>query len=236
MKTEPSRIPCLPPWGESFPRLSEIYTASDRTSPGNWFRLPNVWRGLLDGGAGLHSIEDDLQVLDPGSWAVFHVKATSLVHLMDKWGYSRALFDCFNEIKGYRYLLQTGYQQVRFVPENRKIRTPDLQAGSESSTVLMEVKSINESTYQKNYFEIPAEERIALDSENRVSHAFKSKLTETIGRAQLQLFAMRDSSVKRRIVFLVIRPDFNVHAEQELATFLEGQNTSEVEVVHHLVR
>ena len=83
---------------------------------------------------------------------------------MDKWGYSRAFFDCFNEIKGYRYLAQAGYQDVRFVPQQQETQTPDLRARSEESTVLMEVKTINESTKQKNYFEIPGEKRIALDS------------------------------------------------------------------------
>ena len=196
----------MPPWVEAFPRLFEIYRASARASPGNWFQQPNVWRGLLDNSLGLQPIEDDLQVLDPASSAVFHVKAARLVHLMDKWGYSRALFDCFNEIKGYRYLVQAGYQDVRFVPEQQETQTPDLRARSEKSTVLMEVKTINESMKQKNYFEIPGEERIALDSENRVSEALRNKLTETIAKARRQLLATQDCSVTRRIIYVVIDP------------------------------
>lgn len=81
----------------------------------------------------------------------------------------------------------------------------------------MEVKTVNESTKQKNYFEIPGEQRIALDSENRVSDTLKKKLTETIARARRQLSAVQDSTVMRRIIYIVIRPDFNVHAEEELA-------------------
>jgi hypothetical protein len=104
-------------------------------------------------------------------------------------------------------------------------------AGFEVST-----EAVNESTNQKNYFEIPGEQRIALDSENRVSGALKKKLTETIARARRQLFAVQDSSVMRRIIYIVIRPDFNVHAEEELATFLEGHSTPEVEVVHCQLR
>jgi hypothetical protein len=86
---EPTSFPSVPPWAEAFPRLSEIYTASNRASPRNWFQQPNVWRGLLDNSTGLKPLEDDLQVLDPASWAVFRVKAARLVHLMDEWGYSR---------------------------------------------------------------------------------------------------------------------------------------------------
>ena len=232
---EPTPALSMPPWAEAFPRLFEIYMTSDHAAPGNWFQQPNVWPGLLDNSPGLQPIEEDLQVLDPASWAVFHVKAAQLVHLIDKWGYSRALFDCFNEIKGYRYLVEAGCQYVRFVPEQQETQTPDFRARSEESTVLMEVKTVNESTKQKNYFEMPGEERIALDSENRASDALKNKLTETIGKARRQLFATQDSSVTRRIVYVVIRPDFNVHAEKDLATFLEGLSTPGVEVLHYLL-
>src|SRR5262245_25092733 len=96
----------MPPWAEAFPRLSELYVVSNRASPENWFRQPNVWRAFLAKAQDLKALEEDLQVLDPTSWAVFLAKAARVVHLMDKWGYSRALFDCFYEIKGYRYLIQ----------------------------------------------------------------------------------------------------------------------------------
>jgi hypothetical protein len=96
------------PWAEAFPRLLEVHTASNQASPGNWFQQPNVWRGLVDDSPGLRPIEDNLQILDSVSWDVFRIKAARLVHLMDRWGDSRALFDRLNEIKGYRYLRQAG--------------------------------------------------------------------------------------------------------------------------------
>lgn len=225
---------CAPRWAEVFPRLFEIYTASDRASAGNWFQQPNVWRALLDTSTALQPLEDDLQVLDPTSWAVFQVKAAPLVHLIER-GYSCPLFDCFNEINGYRYLVQQGYTEVQFVPEQRKRQTPDLRARSSDSAAVMEVKTVNESTKQKDYFEIPGEQRIALDSENRVSDALTDKVIDTIARARLQLFAVQDPSITRRIVYLVIRPDFNFHAEDALARLLERQTTSDVEVVYYLL-
>ena len=79
---EHTTSPCVPPWAEAFPRLFEIYTASDRASLGNWFKQRNVWRGLLDNSTGLRPLENDLQSLDPVSWAVFKIKAALLVHLM----------------------------------------------------------------------------------------------------------------------------------------------------------
>jgi hypothetical protein len=106
---DPTSSLAVAPWAEAFPRMFEIYTASNQASPENWFQQPNVWRGLLDNSTDLQPLEGDLQVLDAASWAIFQVKAAPLVHLMDGWGYYRALFDCFNEIKGYRYLVQEGY-------------------------------------------------------------------------------------------------------------------------------
>ena len=64
-------VASLPPWADVFPCLAEIYMASDRTSPANWFRQPNVWRGLLASDANLQPLERDLQLLDPASWALF---------------------------------------------------------------------------------------------------------------------------------------------------------------------
>lgn len=229
---DPTSSPAVEPWAEAFPRLFEIYTASNRASPENWFKQPNLWR---DNSTSLQPLEEDLQVLDAASRAVFRVKAAPLVHLVDEWGYYRALFDCFNEIKGYRYLVQEGYQDVRFVPAQQDTQTPDLRARSGTSAVVMEVKTVNESTKQKNYFEIPGEQRIALLSEYRVSDALKKKLTEKIAGAQRQLLAVQDSSVTRRIIYIVIRSDFHVHAEEDLATFLEGQSTPGIEVLHCLL-
>jgi hypothetical protein len=232
---EGATLSSVPPWAEVFPRLSAIYAASNRASSGNWFLQPNVWSGLLEAAADLRPIEQDLQILDAESWAVFRVKAARVTHLMDKWGYSRALFDCFYEIKGYRYLLEQGYEEIRFVHERRDTQNPDLRARSGTSVVVMEVKTVNESTNQKNYFEVPGEQRIALDSEIRVSGALKNKLRETISRARSQLLAVHDPSVTHRIIYIVIRFDFHVHAEDDLSTFLEGQSTPEIKVRHCLL-
>lgn len=154
---------------------------------------------------------------------------------MDKWGYFRALFDCFNETRGYRYLVQEGNEEVRFVPEQQDMQTPDLRARSGTSSVVMEVKTVNESTKQKNYFEIPGDQLIALDEEYQVSDALKKKLTATIASARRQLLAIQDLSVVRRIIYIVIRPDFYIKAEEDLATFLKGQSTSGIEVLHCLL-
>jgi len=224
-----------PPWAIAFPRLFEIYAASDQNSLDNWFQIPNVWSGLLTKSSALQRIEAELQEIDAVSWAVFKAKAAGRVHLLDEWGYSRALFDCIYEVKGYRYLLGQGYEEVRFLAEEQKAKTPDLRARAGSSIVLMEVKTVNESDRQKNYFEIPGEERIALDHETHLSQAFKDKLVSTIETARTQLLTMQDPSVIQRIIYLVIRQDFHVEADEELAAFLQGQTLPGVATAHYLL-
>src|SRR6266852_709353 len=81
-------------WDAAFPRLFEIYGASDQISPGNWFQLPDVWHGLVANSKTFQRLEAELQGIDAASWVVFKPKAAQRVHLIDKWGYSRALFDC----------------------------------------------------------------------------------------------------------------------------------------------
>jgi hypothetical protein len=46
---------------------------------------------------------------------------------------------------------------------------------------------------------------------------------------------MQDGSVARRIIYVVIRPDFNVHTDKHLSIVLEGLSTQDVEVVHDLL-
>jgi len=99
----------------------------------------------------------------------------------------------------------------------------------------MEVKTVNESNKQKHYFEIRGEQRIALETEYHLSRALKAKLNSAIQVARTQLLAVQDPTVIRRIVYLVIRPDFHIEAHEELEIFLQTQSTSEIEVIHHLL-
>ena len=133
------------------------------------------------------------------------------------------------------YLISQGYEQVRFLPEQTKVKTPDLRAHAALSTIVMEVKTVNESNKQKHYFEIPGEQRIALETEYHLSRALKAKLNSAIQVARTQLLAVQDPTVIRRIVYLVIRPDFQIEAHEELEIFLQTQSTSELEVIHHLL-
>lgn len=224
-----------PSWSGAFPRLCEIYLASDQASAGNWFQQPNVWQALISNDQGLQPLERDLQVLDSKSWSIFLVKAAQRVHQMDKWGYSRALFDCFNETKGYRFLVENGYEEVRVIPEQQSTQTPDLRARLGPSTVLMEVKTVNESDNQKDYFEIPGEQRPALKAADRLSPSLQNKLASTVGVARTQLLAVKETTVTRRIIYLIIRPDLHFEADDEFRLFLRAQSTPEIEIVHHFL-
>lgn len=222
-------------WSRDFPRLFELYTLSNQESATNYFRQPGVVQALTGPHGGTLDLETLLQELDPGAWRQFKSKARKYVHKTDKWGYWKQLFECFHEVYGYVHLKGEGYEDIQFIQEQRRAPTPDLRARRDTSVVLMEVKTVNESDWQKNYLEIPGEIRNAVRGRHGLSEEFKQKLADTMARARDQLIAYPDATVHRRIVYLVIRPDFNFHGERELEGFVRGQSGAGVEVVMHLL-
>jgi hypothetical protein len=224
-------------WQARFPRLAELYAESDRRRATNYFDHPNVRAALESPNPKVVALEAELAALDAESWAVLKAKAAKYVCLKDRWGYSNQLFECFNEAAGYLYLKREGYEEVRFLEERADRRTPDLWASRGAPTAVTEVKTVNESEFQKCYFEIPGEERNAMGSIRNVPDAFKRKLVSSIAQARDQLFAVQDESVQRRIVYLVVRPDFNFHGEEEFDALCQVQAQAQhVEVAYHLLR
>src|SRR2546422_5970470 len=124
-------------WAMSLPRLYDLYCASNRGSPGNYFEHPNVKQALLDGSPGLPEIERDLQEMDAVAWKEFKAKTAAYVTKTDKWGWPTQLFDRFNEAKGYGYLKRQGYTELHFIPEVPGKKTPDLAGKQDDSTVLL---------------------------------------------------------------------------------------------------
>jgi len=223
-------------WSRDFPRLFELYTVSNQQSATSYFRQPGVVQALTRRHDGTFDLEALVQQLDPIAWRQFKSKARKYVHKTDRWGYWKQLFECFHEVYGYVHLKGEGYEDIQFIQEQRRVPTPDLRARRDTSVVLMEVKTVNESDWQKNYLEIPGEIRNAVRGRHDLSEEFKQKLADTVARARDQLIAYPDAAVHRRIVYLVIRPDFNFHAERELERFLREQGDAQVAIVWHILR
>ena len=231
----------LPDWSRDFPRLFELYGKSNQSASENWFQQPLVVQALT----GRHPLpeaietvrefEASVQELHPTAWEQFKSKARRYVHKTDKWEYHKQLFECFHEGYGYIHLKQDGYVEIQFIEEQPKIPTPDLRGSRDASVVLMEVKTVNESDEQKNYFQIPAADRNAKPAQYDISDAFRKKLCGSIENARHQLISYQQETVHRRIIYLVIRPDFNVHVEQKIEAFCMEQSDAEVEIIMYLL-
>jgi len=99
----------------------------------------------------------------------------------------------------------------------------------------MEVKTVNESLGQKKYFETPREIRDFVPVEHTIQEGFKGELLRAIDSARRQLLACSAPATERRIIYLVVRPDFNFQADNELLEFVRSQNREDFGIVLHLL-
>lgn len=221
-------------WRPNFPRLAELYDASDKSAEDNYFQHPNVVRALGERHSMLRSLEDDLSQMDQAAWAEFKTGCARYVSKHDRWQFSTQLFECFNEAEAYAALRREGYQNISFVPRRSNSATPDLIGWKRDEAVLVEVKTINDSDWQKTYLvDVPNDQKIAVDSVEKLTPALEEKIRRTVakGLEQLLRFIVEAPRV-RRVLYLVIRFDFNVHVSpKDVARFVTGQLPEGVELV-----
>ncbi len=218
-------------WATAFPRLFDLYRASDRTDPQNYFLQWGVMNALVTQRQTAVAHETELQQVHDAAWEEFKRKAQRYTAVRHKQRDYAQLFDCFNEIKGYLYLRSEGYDEIHFM-EEVDTRTPDLRATRGTSVALLEVKTIHESDDECAYFAADPKTRDAKKVEHALPDMLKSKLRKTIPHARRQLLEYQDSAAERRIIYLVIRIDFHYRIEDELASFINQQADSQAEVVH----
>jgi len=174
--------------------------------------------------------------LDSAAWSALTEKAKGVVHKIDAHGYHKQLFELLNEAKGYVWLKRKGYEAIEFLRESKHgQQTPDFSAWSSGRQILMEVKTVNESVSQKKYFESPRETREAVESEYTVSDSFKAEILRAIDTARGQLLGYAAPLVERRLIYLVVRPDFNFHGDEELLSLVRAQSQGGVQVILHIL-
>lgn len=225
----------------NFPRLHDLYIASERNHPKNYFEHPNCLAAVQRCDDKLLAIEQDLQQLDRLAWQAFKAKTTRLVATTDRWGWNMELFDRFDEAKGYCFLKAEGYTDIEFIPEQQGIRTPDLRGVRQDGKVLLEVKTIHESDDQNDRLMRrgkyqDTDNRMALRVEQSLNPAMKRKLQHTVESAIKQL-SCPDENVQRRILLLYVHLDVNYVSEQtrdDLKSFLAKIQLTSVEIRHVL--
>lgn len=218
-------------WKTHFPKLADLYRSSDMSNSSNYFRNDNVLGALSKPSQTAVELEKELQKLSSIAWTEFKSKALKYVCVTHHQRGHNALFECFNEVKGY-ISLSSEYDDIRFIPEG-STTAPDFIAISKISSALMEVKTINESDQELDYFDIPLQERDALKAEHAVSESLKAKVNTAIRKAEKQLLGYTAHTVYERIIFLVVRLDFQCATpgtRHDLGRFLKGQSSSGIKI------
>src|SRR3984893_11399064 len=154
-------------------------------------------------------IEAELQGLDASAWSYLKAQLAPLLAVRSEKRGWQALFDKFNEAKGYNHLVSVGCTNVEFIPVSSMNgqRTPDLQGALAGARVLCEVKTINMSEVEATRRTNGAAGSISL----QLPDGFFSKLTSDIETAKSQMTAYdADNSIKR-IVYIIVNFDDNLH-------------------------
>lgn len=154
-------------------------------------------------------IERDLETLDNLAWHFLKNEAIPLLKTKHPTRGWTQLFETLNEAKGYRHLARIGCTNIAFIPRSTKmnVRTPDLQGFLLATKVLCEVKTINPSL-------IESDRRMSGGVGTTLAHlqeGFFRKLTSDIATAASQMLAYDGNTRTRRIVYVVVNFDDNLH-------------------------
>jgi hypothetical protein len=147
-------------------------------------------------------LENDLSQLDSSNYEIFKKD------LLKKVG--RNIRDKIQELKGFRYLKESGATNIKFLEPDNIHKTPDLLASmEETNDTILEVKSINVSDDDEQMWnELAKNKATAKSAILGLNDAFKRKIHLTIESAKDQLIAYPNFT-ENKIILLVIALDTN---------------------------
>lgn len=220
-------------WKADYPHLYELFAASDMEHEDNYFaemdalQRPLAVKGYLDW-------ENRLSRLDVKSRQNIIERTATFVTRRDtaKGRDWTALFERLNEIKGYNYLQDLGYTDVRFIPRalKKKQKTPDVHGSASFGDALLEIKTVNISDEDIANFGILQKGCRGLPE------GLKRKLESVYGTACEQLLSFPVREPARRICWFHISIDFEVALtrsnKRALIDFL-GSIENDCEIYHH---
>lgn len=218
-----------------FQRLLEFCSTAYAQTPQNDIRahLPNALRQAPQA---FEAYEQSLIRLDTPTWEYVKQKLLqrTIKHPVRGWA---QFYDTLAEVRGYCYLLDEGYTNIRFIPEVNNARTPDIEATNPDGTeCVLESKSIGFSDDERNYVLEntrrlgTGQTLVVRDVTQGMPQGLKDKIENTIVSAKGQLLnhQPQDSTIKR-IVYLTLHLDTHM--------FLDMQNYLEVvNFVRRLIR
>jgi len=206
-------------WAIDLPKLHELYRDSARDKVDNYFDDFDMvlshphWRSIYE------TLERQLSQLDQTAWQEFKERTLPCVTSRDQKRDWQALFDAFDEVRGYLWLKSVGCEEVHFIPRSKRkhIKTPDLCGQHGSFKMLMEVKTINMSNDEIKYRSGNSE--IGKDGKRHVQdreigqcwsdsrEKLKKKIWSTYDNARNQLLTHNCRDTQRRIVYFMIHFD-----------------------------
>src|ERR1022692_2075299 len=150
-------------WKNKFSCLYQLYEASEKSHPDNYFSTMGELQSKFAAASYLEW-ENRFARLDADSRHHLFQRAASHVVRRDRanerhWS---SLFHILNEAKGYNHLQDLGYSEIKFIPSSVN-RTPDVQGSNSLGKALLEVKTVNKSdvdiakmgTLQKSHAGLP---------------------------------------------------------------------------------
>jgi hypothetical protein len=217
-------------WKNDYPCLYELFTESDHQNPDNYFSCMDGFQSPL----AVQSYcdwENRFERMDSQSRQNIIKRAAPLVTRRDikndrHW---TALFETLNEIKGYNYLQDLGYSEVRFI-RPASSRTPDLLGSSSLGDALLEVKTVNISD------EDIATYGVVQTAHDGLPDGLKRKLKSDYANACEQLRSTPARMPTRRICAFFISIDrqlaFRHSNKQALIDFMTSIE-NDCEIYHH---
>lgn len=156
----------------------------------------------------LRDVEAELQGLDAAAWAAVKAKLTPLPK-KHKTRVLEPLYNLLNEAKAYNYLSRIGCTNIHFIPESKTKgqKTPDLGADAQGRKVLCDVKTINRSDVEVHRANSGGVGTTAA----QLDAGFFRKLTSDLEHAKTQMLAYDPASAVRKIVYVVVNYDDNLH-------------------------
>ncbi|OQY64742.1 hypothetical protein B6D29_04630 [Microgenomates bacterium UTCPR1] len=209
-----------------FLRLLEFCNTIDRSTAQDDIRL-HLPRGLEQAPTTFEPYEQSLNRLDQPTWEYIKQRLLqrTIKHPTRGWA---QFYDTLAEVRGYCHLLDRGYANVRFIPENNNFRTPDIEANDSSGTsYFLESKSIGFSDDERNYILEntrrlgTGQTLIARNVTQGMPQGLKDKIISTITYAKGQLLNYeQQNTFAGRIIYLTLHLDIHM--------FLDMRNYTEV--------
>ncbi len=240
-----------------FPRLYQIYTLSDQQNQDNCLYGFSDLTTESNGNWLYEYYENLFQQIDQDNWEVFKKKLSekmigihknayiSIIGKSSKTNHSPIYpkfqgLDYFNEVHGYLYLKdRMCCAEVTFFQENQN-KTPDLKGTKGTSTIVLEVKTINTSNDLHAYFEsvvrddqkTPDEKSIDLDyprTEKEILRGLEKKIKSDVRHAKGQMADL--PGTQKIVLFVIDLDDHNVRGRLKQMLKEVDQKNEELQIV-----